>query len=373
MSAANPQQGRPGSRLSNIRLLDDFHSALPRANIAQSEFGGEGRRFFLTCLVIPAFAAAQDPHAAHQQAAPSPLSKDEIVAYTKAELAISTARDSMQAQFAMARNKKTEVLQSLREKLRLQIDSILKHAGMTQADYDRKTYIVSSDNSARHLFDSVVVALTGAPLPGTLPPGPVRVVVAVPAGPVGTHIGHVVNAFGDTPMNNGLLPTAMAEARTASQHATLGVRNPANLDAMKLHAGHVINALDPTIVTAGPGLGYGLKKAALGVANHIDLAAKAPGASVNVQTHANHIATCARNTIVRADSMIAIAKRVQAATDAPAAAALMNQLVSLGNQLVAGFDANADGRITTQEGEGGLQQAEEHVQLMLAGEPKPAR
>jgi len=69
--------------------------------------------------------------------------------------------------------------------------------------------------------------------------------------------------------------------------------------------------------------------------------------------------------------MIAIAKRIQAATDAPAAAALMNQLVSLGNQLVAGFDTNADGRITTQEGEGGLQQAEEHVQLMLAGEPKP--
>jgi len=327
----------------------------------------------LACLVVPALAAAQDPHAAHQQASPSPLSKDEIVVYAKAELAISTARDSMQAQYAMLRNKKTEVLQSLREKLRLQIDSILKHAGMTQADYDRKTYLVSSDNSARHLFDSVVVAITGAPLPGTLPPTPVRAVVAVPAGPVGAHIGHVVNAFGDTPMNNGLLPTAMAEARTASQHATLGIRAPGNLDAMKLHAGHVINALDPTIVPAGPGLGYGLKKAALGVANHIELAAKAPGASVNVQTHANHIATSARNTVVRADSMIAIAKRVQAATDAPAAAALMNQLVSLGNQLVAGFDANADGRITWQEGEGGLQQAEEHVQLMLAGEPKPER
>jgi hypothetical protein len=330
------------------------------------------RRYFLACLIIPALAAAQDPHAAHQQAAPpSPLSKDEMVAYVKADVAISAARDSMQAQYAMVRNKKVEVLNSLRERLRLQIDSILKKAGMTQADYDRKTYVVSTDNGARHLFDSVVVAVTGAPLPGSLPPAPVRAVVAVPAGPVGTHIGHVVNAFGDTPMNNGLLPTALAEARTASQHATLGARNPANLDAMKLHAGHVINALDPTIVPMGPGLGYGLKKAALGVANHIDLAAKAQGASVNVQTHANHIATCARNTIVRADSMIAIAKRIQAATEAGAAAAMMNQLVSLGNQLVAGFDANADGRVTTQEGEGGLQQAEEHVQLMLAGEPKP--
>jgi hypothetical protein len=303
----------------------------------------------------------------------SPLSKDEVVAFTKVELAISAARDSMQAQFAMARNKKTEILQQLRERLRLQIDSILHRAGMTEAEYNRKTYLVSSDIGARHLFDSVVVALTGAPLPGSLPPAPVRTVIPVPAGAVGTHIGHVINAFGDTPMGNGLLPTAMAEARVASQHATLGARAPTNLDAMKLHAGHVINALDPTIVAAGPGLGYGLKKAALGVANHIELAAKAQGASANVITHANHIATSARNTVTRADSMIVLAKQVQAATTAADAAALMNQLVSLGNQLVAGFDANADGRITWQAGEGGLQQAEEHVTLMLAGEPKPGR
>ena len=40
--------------------------------------------------------------------------------------------------------------------------------------------------------------------------------------------------------------TAMAEARVAVQHAGLAARNPANLDAMKLHAGHVINAVDPT-------------------------------------------------------------------------------------------------------------------------------
>src|SRR5689334_10459250 len=100
--------------------------------------GGQVRRYFLACLIIPALAAAQDPHAAHQQAAPSPLSKDEMVAFVKAELAISTARDSMQAQYAMVRNKKVEVLNSLREKLRLQIDSILKKAGMTQADFDKK-------------------------------------------------------------------------------------------------------------------------------------------------------------------------------------------------------------------------------------------
>ena len=42
--------------------------------------------------------------------------------------------------------------------------------------------------------------VSGAPLPGTYvaPAAAVRVVVAVPAGPVGVHIGHVMNAFGDS-------------------------------------------------------------------------------------------------------------------------------------------------------------------------------
>ena len=159
-----------------------------------------------------------------------------------------------------------------------------------------------------------------------------------------------------------------AEARTAAQHAAIAGRNSTNLDAMKLHAGHVLNCIDPTIVTSGPCLGYGVKKAALGVATHIELAAKTPGASPNVVTHANHVATSARNTVTRADSVDVIAKAVQAATSAEEAAKLVSQLVSLTTQLTAGFDANGDGRITWQQGEGGLQQAQEHVNLLLAGE-----
>jgi len=137
---------------------------------------------------------------------------------------------------------------------------------------------------------------------------------------------------------------------------------------MKLHAGHVINALDPTIVTAGPGSGYGLKKATTGVITHIELAAKAPGASANVGIHANHVATAARNTLARADQIIALAKQVQASTDAAAAAALINQIVPLAQQLMAGADTNGDGRVSWEEG--GLQTAEEHVKLLVASEPK---
>ena len=112
-----------------------------------------------------------------------------------------------------------------------------------------------------------------------------------------------------------------------------------------------------------------MKKAATGVAAHIDLAAKAPGASANVIMHANHIATCSKNAVQRAEQLIALAQQVQAATDPAAAAALINQMIPLAQQLMAGVDANSDGRITWEEG--GLQQADDHIGLMLSAEPKP--
>ena len=145
--------------------------------------------------------------------------------------------------------------------------------------------------------------------------------MALPAGPVGTHLGHIVNAFTDTPNRQALLATALTEARTAAQHAQLASRQPANLDYMKTHVNHVINVLDPIIVTAGPGLGYGVKRAASGVAGHIEAAAATAGASANVQMHAKHIATCSRNAVQRAESIITLGQRVLGATTAQEAAA----------------------------------------------------
>jgi hypothetical protein len=43
----------------------------------------------------------------------------------------------------------------------------------------------------------------------------------------------------------------------------------------------------------------------------------------------------------------------------------------LSQQLAAGIDTNVDGRITWEEG--GLQQAEEHVMLLVAGEARAPR
>jgi hypothetical protein len=78
---------------------------------------------------------------------------------------------------------------------------------------------------------------------------------------------------------------------------------------------------------------------------------------------------CARNTVERADAVIAIAQKIIASTTAAEAAALVAQMASAADQLIAGSDANHDGRITWEKGEGGLQVADEHVKLMLGVRP----
>jgi hypothetical protein len=314
------------------------------------------------------------PHGMLQaQAAPGRASSVDVSKLAEIHVAITAVNDSADARQAQAKNKTGEAQHELAAKKRQLITELLKSKGLSDTAYQRQRYVVSTDLGLRAQFDSVVAKLTGAPLPGRIvaPVAPGFVAAsALPPGLVGTHIGHITTSFVDTPEKVGLLPIAFAEAQVASQHAALATRNTTDLAAMKLHAGHVLHAVDPTIVTTGPGKGFGVKRAALGVAQHIELASKEPTASPNVKIHTGHIATAARATASRADQVIALAKKIQETNDVKEAATLTGQLASLASQLAAGADVNADGRIDWGNGEGGLQQAQEHITLLLAGEKK---
>lgn len=314
----------------------------------------------LACATLVAAHALVAQQAA--QATPT-----QIATLAKVQAAIAVVHDSLDAQMAQPRNKKVEIQEQLKAKLRNDVAEILKQNGMTDAEYRRETFVVSSDAKARAVFDSALVAITGVPIPGQAPVGQRGGQVAVPPGPVGVHVGHVVNSFTDTPNRMGLLPVAMAEAQTAVQHAQLAARQPGNLDYMKTHAGHVIHAIDPNVIAAGPGLGYGLKKAATGIATHLDLAAAAAGATATQIMHAGHASTSAHNTEVRAQQLLELAQKIQASNTAAEAASLVGQMVSLAGQLIPGADINGDGRVTWEKGEGGLQQVDEHIKLMLGG------
>ncbi|RPI51327.1 MAG: hypothetical protein EHM55_19225 [Acidobacteria bacterium] len=172
----------------------------------------------------------------------------------------------------------------------------------------------------------------------------------------------------ETPNNQGFLPVAVADAKVAATHAGYMQKSPDNLDSIKLHAGHVLNALDPSVEPKGPGSGFGVKRAAAGALQHIQLAAKSEGASKGVQTHAGHVSASLADVNEWTDQAIATAQKIRAATSASAAAPLVTELIAQTNNIANGVDANKDGSIGWQTGEGGLAQAQQHMGLMMKGE-----
>ena len=327
-------------------------------------------------LTFSAALLSAVPLAAQSAPASAPtLTLAEVRALVEAHLVVSAIHDSSDNKAAQQKNKTKEAQLELQQEKRTMITAALAKQGMADSTFSKRRFLVSSNATLRAQFDSILSVVTGAPLPGVvaaapLAPGAVAA-SSLPPGLVGTHLGHVVSSFMDTPDKSGFLPMALVEAKIAAQHAAFAARTPDNLQAMQLHAGHVIHAIDPTQAPSGPGKGFGMKRAAGGIAQHVELAAKETAASANVKTHATHVATAARSAMARGDQAIAIAKQIQAATTASAAASLVAQLVSICDQLIAGSDNNADGRISWGDGEGGLQQAQDHMTLLLAGEKKP--
>ena len=153
-------------------------------------------------------------------------------------------------------------------------------------------------------------------------------------------------------------------------HANFAVGDLSNLAAMQRHAGHVLHALDPAEGARGPGLGFGLIRAAEGVATHVELAAGADGASASLRRHAQHVATVARTVAERAEEAAAVARRLQAAPSIRRASPLVAELRLLMYQISEGGDLNRDGELSL-DGEAGVQQLEAHVYLLLVGEGLP--
>ncbi|MBL0170891.1 MAG: hypothetical protein IPP90_09200 [Gemmatimonadaceae bacterium] len=332
----------------------------------------------LFALLIAGPLAAQQPPTPPASATPPAaagqrLSLAELRILAEAQVAIAVVLDSSGAELAQVRNKTPQAQVEMQAKRKKLVADALTKKGMSVDEFERRRYLVSNNTAMRFQFDSIVAGLTGQALPGTVVAAAAAPVIALPAGLVGIAVGYVAANYLDTPGKAGLLAMARTEAGVAVQHAGFMARALDNLQTLQMHAGHVLHAIDPgTMPTAtAPGKGYGVKRALDGVIAYSDLAAATVGASANVKAHTPHIIAAARSTSKRADQVIAIARKIQSATTATAAAALVGQLTSLCNELVAGIDLNADGKIGWGDGEGGLQQAQDHMNLLLAGEKKP--
>ena len=221
------------------------------------------------------------------------------------------------------------------------------------------------------LYATIVVAIAALAFGRATPAG--QHARSAPTGaarssPAHIHIGHVMTMWNDTPNTQGFLHVAIADAKVAATHAGLMQKSPDDLDAMKLHAGHVLHALDPTLEAKGPGSGYGVKRAGAGALQHIQLAAKSEGASKNVQSHAGHVSASLNGVTAWTELAIETAQKIRAATSASEAAALVTEVIAQTNSITNGVDANKDGSISWQTGEGGLAQAQTHMDLMVKGE-----
>src|SRR5947207_6530147 len=158
--------------------------------------------------------------------------------------------------------------------------------------------------------------------------GDAIVVSQVEAIPAHLHLGHVMTNWRDTPGGRGFLPVAVDEARVADLHARLAAK-AGSLDDIKLHAGHVLHALDPAAEPKGPGAGYGVKKAGAGALQHLDLAVNAEGATDNIRKYAAGASSSLSNALEWVDQAIVAAQKIRTQTDADAAAGLAGELADL--------------------------------------------
>ena len=151
---------------------------------------------------------------------------------------------------------------------------------------------------------------------------------------------HVLKSWNDTPDQKGLLTTAQAEADIALQHTGFALSKPGDLANIKLHMTHVIHTLNQNVIAQGPGLGYGVKKAAAGVAAHVGFASGGGDASENVKLQPH------RPNEQRYWRWLKRAPRVAGQSDASDALAEAKKVQVLLDHIVNGLDENEDGTVS---------------------------
>ncbi len=182
------------------------------------------------------------------------------------------------------------------------------------------------------------------------------------------HIGHVMTHWGDTPDGKGFLSVTIAEAEIAKTHAGYAAENLKDLGSMQLHARHVLHALNTSKEPKGPGKGYGLVRAADGVATHAQLATESDGATDVIRVSGIMVSSVGRNTAKRGETAIKLASQIISAKDVSNAAPLATKLKSLTEALFTGEDLNNDGRIVWYHHEGGLNIATEQMDIIMKSE-----
>jgi hypothetical protein len=206
--------------------------------------------------------------------------------------------------------------------------------------------IANQDLGGFPLYAGRPVKITGKLKDGAI------VATKVEAIPAHLHLGHVMTNWRDTPSNVGFLIAAISDGKVAATHADLAAKSADSLETVKLHAGHVLNALDPSIEPKGPGSGYGVKKAATGALQHLEFAVQAEGVTANIKTHAPSVSASLNDVVQWTDQAVNVAQKIRMAASVQEAAPLAKELAVLAKNI----------------SEVGLQQAKAAMDVIMKGE-----
>jgi uncharacterized membrane protein YozB (DUF420 family) len=210
---------------------------------------------------------------------------------------------------------------------------------------------------------------------GELPPqvvGPVRLVAA---------------ASPNTPDGDGLALNTLAEAEALLKIAQVQPDFVAddNLAELKVHAEAALNLLegagspdfgdrdgDGEVFNPGDGLGLlGSEGYLSNIMAQAGQAGQSPGAGELVKLHAGHVEAAAQNILDWADQIKELELKILSASDTASAAADTAKTLELAQAILAGADANNDGRVDPIPDEGGAQTLYEHALLMAGIELMP--
>ena len=177
------------------------------------------------------------------------------------------------------------------------------------------------------------------------------------------HIGHILTSWNDTPGEVGLATILEQEAMIAKEHAGYAVTDLEDLPNIQLHTRHVRHAVDPTQERTGegPGMGYGIVKAAAGIIQHMEFARDAADVSESAKIHAEHVLASARNIQFWAGKTVAKAGQIIGGASPVSSAFYAEEIVDRIDWILNGVDANGDGNVSWEEGEGGLAQVRAHL------------
>ena len=175
------------------------------------------------------------------------------------------------------------------------------------------------------------------------------------------HLGHIEKSWHETPDAVGLLAILSEEAQIAHAHAGYAITDVEDYDNIRLHIPHVRHAISTASETGGPGKGFGVERAAQGVADHMDYARNTSDATDSVKLHAEHIITSAKNIVAWSNKIIRMSDQIMGGASPIATSYYAEEVAMRTNWILNGNDADGDGKISWVEGEGGLAQIRQHL------------